>query len=103
MGKQAFTQARKELKEAMQEQFQPDAFAQLENAWKSNPEVRTEVLQQARQFSTDANYPTPAQLKQLAQMLVGETMSMPPAVDPPPAPAPTPDSTPDTEPPVVST
>jgi hypothetical protein len=102
-GKQAYVQDRKELKAALQEQFSPEAFQEIDAAWKSNPDVRTEVMQQARQFSADTNYPTPAQLTQLAQMIVGDTMSLPPTTTLPPTtpPAAVPPST-DTQPPVAA-
>src|SRR5262249_16713798 len=98
VSKQDLVTERKQLKAAFQEQFSPEAFQEIDAAWKSNPDVRMSVLQEAQQLSADTNYPTPAQLQQLASMMVGNTMSTPPGVGIPPSPGV--DSTPDGQPPV---
>lgn len=100
LSKQDLVTERKQLKQAFQEQFSPEAFQEINAAWKSNPDVRMGVLAQAQQFSADTNYPTPAQLNQLAAMIVGNTMAVPPMVQNPPAPVVT--STPDSTPPVAA-
>lgn len=79
-------QVKRELHKSFEEQFQPDVYQQIETAWKDNPDMRADVLEQARQLSSDPNYPSPAQLAQLAQMIVGDTFSMPPTTDVPPMP-----------------
>jgi hypothetical protein len=76
------------LHEFLMEEFQPSQFRKIAEAWKNNPEVRPEVLDAAKALASDPNYPTPAQLAQLAKMIVGK--EVPPQVEPP-VPAPTPD------------
>jgi hypothetical protein len=95
-------EVRRELHQSFAEQFQPEVYQQIETAWKDNPDMRMDVLEQAKQLSSDPNYPTPAQLAQLAQMIVGDTFSMPPTSEPP-GPAPTPVDPPVADPPVAVT
>jgi hypothetical protein len=78
-------QVKRELHKSFEEEFQPDVYQQIETAWKDNPDIRASVLDQAKQLASDPNYPTPAQLTQLAQMIVGDTFSMPPTSEPPAA------------------
>ncbi|HEX4666333.1 MAG TPA: hypothetical protein VH207_07020 [Chthoniobacterales bacterium] len=83
------------------EEFKPEQYQTIAEAWKNNPEVRPEVLEKAKQLAADANYPTHAQLAQLAKMIVGDNMSpLPPAAEPPPIVEPPTIEPPMTEPPV---
>lgn len=86
--KQQLIQERKDLRESFVEQFQPDQFAQIDAAWKANPDMRLGVLEKAKQLATDPNYPTPAQLSMLAKMIVGQELPMPPTMPPTVEPAP---------------
>lgn len=94
--KPASTQGKHALHQFMIDEFQPEQFKTISEAWKNNPDVRPEVMAAAKQFATDPNYPTPAQLQQLAAMIVGGE-PMPPVVEPPVT------MPPITEPPVSAT
>jgi hypothetical protein len=76
--------AKHALHEFFMEEFKPEQYQIIAEAWKNNPEVRSEVLEKAKQLAADANYPTPAQLAQLAKMIVGDQVTMPPTAEPPP-------------------
>ena len=58
------------LRDVFTDQFQPEQFKTLAKASQENPDVRPDVIAAAKQFVTDSNYPTPAQLSQLAKMIV---------------------------------
>lgn len=94
------TSAKHALHEFFMEEFKPEQYQAIAEAWKNNPEVRPEVLEKARQLAADANYPTHAQLAQLAKMIVGDQAPLPPTEEPPVAIEPPVVQPPMTEPPV---
>jgi hypothetical protein len=97
--------ARKELRQFMMEEFKPERFQQIDNAWDSKPEVRSEVLQKFNELASDPNYPSHVQLTQLAKMIVGYNETEPPTTQPPmiepPATQPPASEPPMSEPPTV--
>jgi hypothetical protein len=94
------------LRQASTDRFQPGQFPNIAKAWKENPDVRPDVIAAAKQFVTDSNYPTPAQLSQLAKMIVDGDQSTPastqtPLTEPPMTEPPASTQTPMTEPPIT--
>lgn len=77
------------LQQFFVDEFRPERARQVSEALKESPEIRPEVLEKAKQFVADPNYPARAQLVKLAKMIVGDRTPLPPNVEPP-----------DTEPPV---
>ncbi len=88
------------LNEFFMEEFKPEKYQKIDEAWDSNPEVRPEVLEKAKQLAADANYPTHAQLAHLAKMIMGGRSPLPPTQEPPPMIEPPTVQPPMTEPPV---